>query len=161
MDKKLFLKKLYIAIKHRTTNPKSEKSKKFYKGLEIMNKAVFMSYINDPMFNKLYDNWIASKKCRKLVPTCDRINPMKGYTKCNIIWRTLSANSKLVRFYLRPNRNKDLPVGVRKSAAKHVTKYEARIRDNYKYIHLGTFDTIKDAEAAYLKALNRLDREKS
>lgn len=114
-----------------------------------MTKEDMLKYKTNKDFLDLYNVWIVSKKNRKLVPTLDRIDSTKGYTTDNVKWKTLSENSKNVRYELR-NKNKLLPVGVRKSMAKHVVKYEARIRNNYKYIHLGTYSTIEEAHQRYL-----------
>lgn len=150
MDKMIkFLKRLYVQIKYRTNCSDFSCHKKYYKGLSIMTKEDMLKYNTNKEFVNLYNNWITSKKNRKLVPTLDRIDSSKGYTVDNVKWKTLSENSKNVRFKLRTP-DKQLPVGVRKSRAKHVLKYEARARNNYQYIHLGTYDTVEEAQKAYL-----------
>lgn len=144
-----FLLKLHTNIKHRVNNPSDPKKRKHYKGLYLMCKYVFMQYETDPTFVSLYETWIESGKQRRLVPTLDRLNPNLGYSLDNVEWVTLSVNSKRIRFENRTTRH--LPVGVRLSKAKHMIRYEARARDNYKYIHLGTFDTVKEARDKYLQ----------
>lgn len=152
-----FLSSLYNSMKYRVTNPKTDKHKKLYAGLPIMSKADFLLYENSDKFISLWNQWIASNHKRSLVPTPDRINPMLGYTYANIQWLTLGDNSRRARFEMR-NNHKVLPLGVRRSAAKHVEKYEARIRHNYEYVHIGSYDTVEQAEIAYKNFKIKLGR---
>jgi len=65
-----------------------------YEGLEIISKEEFYKWsINDPEYNKLFINWVASGYSIKYSPSIDRKDPKKGYILNNMRWLTHSENS--------------------------------------------------------------------
>lgn len=73
-----------------------KKKAHLYKGLPILTKEAFKEWaLNDPTFNKLYNDWVISNYDRKLSPSINRIDSSKGYLLDNIEWITHSENSRL------------------------------------------------------------------
>jgi len=78
----------------------------------------------------------------------DRIDNKKGYYKDNCRWITASHNMANT---IHKNKT-GLPRGV----TKHYYKYKARIYTKNKYIFIGSFKTIEEAEKAYIKEYKKL-----
>ncbi len=145
-----FLKTLYAQIKHRCTTRIWAKQH-LYQGLEYLTKKEMLSFNTNQKFIDLYNQWQNAGKVRRLVPTLDRIDSKKGYTLDNIDWKILSDNSKLADFSYRSIEYK---LGTRPCKKR----WEARIRNNYKTIIIGYYDTEDKAHEAYLKYKKELGR---
>lgn len=78
-------------------------------------------------------------------PTIERIDVNKGYYPENCKW----IEGKYQVINRRVNIGKMLPRGV--SYRKDNNKYRARIRQDYKLIDLGQYDTPQEASEAYTK----------
>lgn len=139
-----FLTLLYAQIKYRCTKSTHSKSHLYY-GKEFLTKEEMLNFINNPIFIKLYNNWIIANKLRKLVPTLDRIDNSKGYNINNIMWRTLGDNSKRANFNYR---SKKYLTGTR----PYKKSWQSRIKINYEEIILGYFNTEIEAHEVYKKA---------
>ncbi len=76
-----------------------------YQGLTLLPRPVFCAWalaeISD--FWPLWTRWQATGRSRKLVPSIDRKDVLKGYSLENMRWRTLSENSRYLtnRFHMR------------------------------------------------------------
>jgi len=72
-----------------------ERSRHIYEGLEIMEKEDFIAYgLENPIFNRLYDNWIATDCNIRFIPSPDRLDPKEGYVPWNIEWVVFSENCR-------------------------------------------------------------------
>lgn len=99
-----YLVRTYRNMLSRITGVLKEKSH-LYAGLPILDKESFYVWaLSNEDFLNLYSNWVEQGYCRKLSPSIDRIDTMKGYVMGNIRWLTHSDNSKLGS--LSKNRNK-------------------------------------------------------
>ena len=93
--KKGYLVRTYRNMLSRVTGVLKKKAH-LYKGLEILDKEVFYEWsLEDPAFNRIFDEYTDSSYNRKLSPSIDRIDSGLGYTMGNIRWLTHSQNSKL------------------------------------------------------------------
>ena len=67
-----------------------------YKGKSLLLKEDFYSWAKScPEFILLHKKWLESNCDRRLVPTVNRINPLRGYELDNMEWLTHSENSSL------------------------------------------------------------------
>lgn len=75
----------------------SKKNKKhLYDGMEILKKEVFYRWaLENPEFNKLYDEYKKSGFKMKLAPSIDREDSSVGYVISNMRFLTHSENSRL------------------------------------------------------------------
>ena len=90
-----FLSRVYGEMKSRV-NGGSTKRPDLYKGKAVLPKEVFFIWArNHSDFLSLYKRWFISDFDRKLTPTVNRMNPVKGYTLDNIEWLTNSQNCGL------------------------------------------------------------------
>ena len=72
------------------------KKEHLYKGKELLSRDEFYDWsIDNPDFNKLFNDWVNSDYDRKLSPSIDRIDVNSGYVIGNIRWITHSENSRL------------------------------------------------------------------
>jgi hypothetical protein len=92
-----FIMRMYRNMKSRV-NGVQKKCAHIYKGLDILSKDEFYTWINkSETFKELFDNYKNNNFSRRLSPTVDRINPDLGYTLDNMQILTLSDNVKLAR----------------------------------------------------------------
>ena len=56
--------------------------------------AEYRVWLFNNNYEELYDNWVASGCSKKVIPSCDRLNPMKPYTMDNIRLVTWQDNSQ-------------------------------------------------------------------
>lgn len=90
-----FLTRAYNNAKDRV-NGISGKCPERYKGLPIMDRAVFYEWANgDPEFHRLFAEWEQSGYDTKLSPSLNRIDHSDGYVIGNVNWLTHSENSRL------------------------------------------------------------------
>jgi len=62
---------------------------------EIISRNEFIDFAENSLeFDSLWEVWIRSNKVKKLVPSIDRIDNDRGYTRDNIQFLTLSDNDK-------------------------------------------------------------------
>lgn len=89
-----FLMRMYRNMKSRVVGVQKNKYH-LYKGKEILDKNIFYEFAkSNHDFIKLFLNWEHSKYERRLTPSVDRIDPIKGYTLDNIQFITHSENSR-------------------------------------------------------------------
>jgi hypothetical protein len=87
----------YRNMKSRVTGVQWKKAH-LYQGKELLPKEDFYTWAWDNAdFWRLFRQWEASGRDRKLSPSVNRINPDKGYVSGNIEWLTHSVNSGLAR----------------------------------------------------------------
>lgn len=90
-----FLVRVYRNMLSRVRGIQS-RNRELYFGLPILPKEQFYAWaLADSEFNKLFKVWIESSYSRKLTPSINRIDSMRGYEIDNIEWLTHSANSSL------------------------------------------------------------------
>lgn len=66
-----------------------------YRDLPILDRKTFYEWAKSSnQFYILYNDWVAHNFERKLTPSVDRINPLKGYELSNMEWVTHSENSR-------------------------------------------------------------------
>jgi len=91
--RKGFLVRTYRNMKSRVEGVQKKKAH-LYKGLPLLDKESFYNWaLNDSEFISLFIKWEISDYDRKLTPSIDRIEPIKGYVMDNIQWLTHSENS--------------------------------------------------------------------
>jgi hypothetical protein len=62
-------------------------------GKPLVDRETFVEWsLNDPEYNRLYAEWVATNYDRKLSPSIDRIDNNGGYTIDNMQWLTSSQN---------------------------------------------------------------------
>ena len=87
-----FLLHRYDAMRNRVTNPKLPK----YLGLDILPKEDFYDWaLRDETFHRMYCEWMARGKERRLTPTVNRIDTSIGYVLGNMEWMPWGENSRL------------------------------------------------------------------
>ena len=64
------------------------------------------NFIDTPLFNKIYDEWVKSNFLKEKAPSFDRIDNSKGYSFDNIRLTTWKENDILGSQYLKLNPNK-------------------------------------------------------
>lgn len=89
---KKFLSSTYCNITRRCSGKDPQRQN--YKGLPVMSRLDFMEWAWTQEFIDLYRAYLKSGKDRKLAPSVDRINHLKGYVLDNVQWLTLSDNVK-------------------------------------------------------------------
>lgn len=82
-----FLRHCYATMKHR--HP-----------VEFTSQEFRDRYIEDPKFNRLFEDWEKHDYKSSLVPSPDRIDCLKDYTFDNINWLTWADNRFKLRFDL-------------------------------------------------------------
>ena len=93
--KKGFLMRLYRNIQSRITGVQKAKFHLYKdKGIDLDRDEFYEKYLNDQMFNMLFDIWQANEYARKLTPSLDRMDSSRGYTFDNLEWVTHSENSR-------------------------------------------------------------------
>ena len=92
-----------------------------------------------------FDNFLEDMGERPEGKELDRIDGNKGYYKDNCRWVTRSINNLNKKVY---NKKSGLPRRVQRANKK----YRATIQYNGVIKHLGVFNTIEEAEQAYLTA---------
>lgn len=66
-------------------------------GMEVCDRDDFYNFaVNDPTFNRLFDEWAAAGCPRRLAPCVHRINRSLGYRLDNIEFRTHEDKTKEV-----------------------------------------------------------------
>lgn len=89
-----FLRWKYKDMKQRVSSP-SRHGAKLYYGLSLMSLEEFMAWASaDSVFNKLWKAFILSGRVRRLTPTIDRIDTLRGYVAGNVQFLTHSQNTK-------------------------------------------------------------------
>lgn len=87
-----FLMRVYRNMKSRTSGVQKSKFH-LYKGKELLDRDTFYEWaINDPDFQYLFKEWIATYCDRHFTPSIDRIDPSLGYELSNMQWITFSEN---------------------------------------------------------------------
>lgn len=90
-----FLMRLYHNMKDRIAGLPN-RSGKLYLGLECLPRNVFYSWAkNQSEFQYLWNNWVASGRVRRLVPTVNRKDSSIGYILSNMEWLTREENGRL------------------------------------------------------------------
>lgn len=75
-----------------------KKKSHLYEGLPILNKEVFYDWaLSNKEYNMLFEEWEKSNYNLKLSPSIDRIDPLKGYTLCNMRWVSFQENCSNIR----------------------------------------------------------------
>ena len=90
----------FLVRKHRNMRSRvlgiQKKKAHLYKGLPILDRQDFYKWaLKNREFWKLFRVWEKSNYDRKLCPTVNRIDPLKGYELSNMEWLTHSENSRL------------------------------------------------------------------
>lgn len=89
-----FLMRMYHNMHERVVGIQKKKFH-LYANLYLLPKDEFYTWArNSPSFWEMFKVWEKSKYSRKLTPTVDRINPVKGYELSNMEWVTHSENSR-------------------------------------------------------------------
>ena len=84
-NKRFFLRTRYTEIRQRCTNENRPDHMKYYKGkLNCTLEDFYNKFIDDPIFNKLFDNWRDNNHIYTLVPSIDRINVNLDYSLDNM-----------------------------------------------------------------------------
>lgn len=93
--RKGFLMRLYRNIKSRIAGIQKAKFH-LYQGKELTfsREQFYNQYLDDALFNGLFDIWECGGHDRKLTPSLDRIDSSKGYNFDNLEWVTHSENSR-------------------------------------------------------------------
>lgn len=66
-----------------------------YKNKSLLSRKDFYEWsVGNMQFHKLWSVWVNNNHDRKLCPSVDRINSLKGYILKNMEWVTHSENSK-------------------------------------------------------------------
>ncbi len=109
-----FLQMKYHHMKGRVEG-RSGRTSHLYKGLYLLDKEEFISKsLSDSSFNKLYASWVASGYSRRLVPSPDRIDSIKGYSWDNIKWVTWSENARAANKKRWDKEENKIPEGMSK-----------------------------------------------
>lgn len=89
-----FLVRKYRNMQSRVEGVQYKKSH-LYEGLELLERDDFYAWSkNNPDFKTLYSKWVESNFERRLCPSVNRIDPLKGYTLENMEWITFSENCR-------------------------------------------------------------------
>lgn len=80
---------------------------KFYEGLPILPKEEFYRWALNPAstYHDLYTNWSANNFARRLSPSVDRLDVLRGYTLDNMQWLTHGQNSARITRKRQPKEN--------------------------------------------------------
>lgn len=137
---------VWRGMKKRCYEPKHDNYKRYGgRGIKVCDE-----WVNNPA---AFVHW-ALKSGWKPELTIDRIDSDSDYKPNNCRWVTLKEN---IRNKKRPilgiNKQTLLPKGVKQSG----NKYVAKISLYKKSIHLGTFDTIEEASAAFINASQEIN----
>jgi hypothetical protein len=101
-NKRLRLTNTYSRMKQRVAG-KYLRVAKFYMGLPLLSLTEFLAWAEPHKdFNRLFDEWVASGRQRRLSPSIDRVDPRYGYVLHNMQWLTLAHNSgkaKIQQYY--------------------------------------------------------------
>lgn len=123
---------IYNGIRTRCYNPRFH-AYKWYggKGIRMCGRWFYS-----------FDNFVTDVGNRPEGYELDRIDSNGDYSPENCRWADRSTQTRNAS----NSKNRELPVGVRKTALGH---YQARIKHNKVEIHLGTFKTAEEAANAY------------
>lgn len=92
--KKGFLMRLYRNMKSRIEGVNRAKFH-LYAGCYLLPKETFYKWsLASEVFHQLFDEWEQSGYERKLAPSVDRIDSLRGYELDNMEWVTMSENSR-------------------------------------------------------------------
>lgn len=129
--------KIWISMLYRCNNPEY----KYYHNYGGRGISVCKTWQKD--FNKFKEWSLANGYADDL--SIDRINNSGNYKPSNCRWTTATVQSRNTRLLISTNTS-----GYRGVCwNKRDEKWRARIRVNYKYIHLGCFDTAEEGAIAY------------
>jgi hypothetical protein len=71
---------------------------KSYEGLQYLPQDEFIAWATtDPVYLRIFNEWVASGYLYRLTPTPDRVDPNLGYSLTNLRWLTFSENVRLRR----------------------------------------------------------------
>lgn len=89
-----FLMRMYRNMQSRVTGVQKKKAH-LYKGKALLAREDFYAWAKSSKeFSKLFAEWKHKGYPRKLAPSVDRIDPLKGYILSNMEWVTHSENSR-------------------------------------------------------------------
>lgn len=83
-------------------NQRAKSKKRNHPQPDYTKEELFEWCDNQPIFHKLYDDWVASNYDTKLIPTCDRLDDYKPYSLSNIQLMSWQDNSNK---YIRDLKN--------------------------------------------------------
>jgi hypothetical protein len=105
LNPKGFLMRVYRNMQSRCLAVQKREAR-FYHGLPLLPRSHFYAWALAPesVFWRLWDFWQACGRPRRLCPSIDRIDAMRGYTLDNMQWLTQAENSGKIRpeFRYRP-----------------------------------------------------------
>jgi len=89
-----FLMRVYRNMQSRVQGVQWKKAH-LYEGLSILPRADFYAWANSSSdFHRLWEDWVAAGRGRRLTPSVDRVDTDKGYSLDNMRWLTHSENSR-------------------------------------------------------------------
>jgi len=92
-----FLMRAYRNMQSRVTGVQARKHH-LYAGKELLERADFYRWsLADPDFNRLFDEWLAADRPRRICPSIDRIDSQFGYRFGNVRWVPFSENCRNIR----------------------------------------------------------------
>lgn len=96
------LQKTYHGMRSRVSG-QVKQSEHLYKGLGLMSSKEFLAWAkSDKKYLALYEAWVRSAYERRLCPSIDRIDTLRGYVPGNVQWLTAADNTRkavLWRYY--------------------------------------------------------------
>jgi hypothetical protein len=88
--------RLYLGIKYKSMRSRvlgRTNRARIYKGFALMPKADFVAWsLADKSFLSLWDAWQGAGRPRKLSPSIDRIDTLRGYVPGNVQWLSMSVH---------------------------------------------------------------------
>lgn len=92
--KKGFLVRLYRNMQSSVTGVQKLKHH-LYEGKSLLDRDIFYNWaLNNPVFNKLFDEWESQSYPRRLCPSVDRIDSTRGYELDNMEWVEFHENCR-------------------------------------------------------------------